>query len=157
MNGKIKFGKKNISDVLITVHLDTSEVFNTLQSDGKGSCSFQLLLHKNYTVRFSKEGYVTKIITVDTKLPKYLDKNYLFAFSAELFEEIPEVNVSVLKKPIAKIAYNPFKKNFDYDYKYSLQINKELKAQYRDYYVKTQKDPIQQKQLSKKIRIPNSF
>jgi hypothetical protein len=51
------------------------------------------------------------------------------------FEEIKNLDVSVLKKPIAKVSYNIIMEQFAYDINYTSRINLELKKMYKSYYL----------------------
>lgn len=134
MQGQILFGKKGLDKVFIEVLIDSVNSFKTFQTDEKGNCEFEMPLQHLYVIKFTKYGYVTKIITADTRIPKTSAGDYLFQFSADLFEQFPELDVSILKFPIAKIFFNTFTKKFDYDYNYTAKINKDLKNLYREYY-----------------------
>jgi hypothetical protein len=52
----------------------------------------------------------------------------------DLFEEVPGLNVNVLKNPIAKVSYNFAMEGFAYDVVYTSKINTELKKMYKEYY-----------------------
>lgn len=137
LKGTIKYGKKKLPGVTLTVFVDTFKLFNTYETDSlwKGICILPLPLEKYYIINVSKPGYVAKIVTADTHTPKVIKGDYLFEFTVDLFEEIPELDVSMLKDPIAKITYNTFTKKFEYDYNYTAKINNDVKALYRDYYL----------------------
>lgn len=118
----------------LTIYKDTS-VFLCTKSDKKGRASFKLPLEKIFIVQVSKDGYVSKRIRVDTRVPFKYRKNYLFRFEVDIFEDIPKLDVSVLKRPVAEIRYNIPNQNFLYDFEYTSKINKDLKKLYRDYYL----------------------
>lgn len=132
LSGVIKEGKKNIPDASVIVYIDNSEFKNVL-TDKKGKFKIQLPLDRKYVVKFSKEGYVAKIITVNTNLPPTEKTVFIFPLTVDLFKEIANLDVTILKEPIAKINYNSFIKQFDYDYNYTAKINKDLKELYDKY------------------------
>lgn len=134
-----KEGKKNLEGVTVTVTVDSIIQYRKLESDKSGRCKVQLALNKKYVVKFSKPGYVTKVITVNTTLPREKRAFYQFQFAIDIFREVPGLDVSVLKEPIAKIQYNSFIQQFDYDANYTIQVNEELKKLYDQYY-KIQKE-----------------
>ena len=111
-----------------------------LSTNKKGKCDFRLPLNQKFVIEFSKEGYVTKYINVATKVPKDHEAAYIFPFNVDIFEDIKGLDVSVLKKPIAKVAYALNKNQFDYDYGYTNKINNELKKMYKNYYFLQQVD-----------------
>lgn len=135
MKGKITFGKKALPQVFVRVFADSSyAVVKKIESDIEGWLAFQLPIQKMYVIQISKPGYITKIITVDTHMPKsHNNGDYYFEFSVDLFEAIEGLDVSMLKDPIAKIFFNTFTKNFDYDYNYTAKINADVKKLYKDY------------------------
>ncbi|MBI3501229.1 MAG: hypothetical protein HY063_05485 [Bacteroidetes bacterium] len=136
LKGQIKFGKQNLDSTTVYVYDDTtSTIVTQITSDVKGWVAFAIPLKRFFVVKFTKPGYVTKIITIDTHVPKTSKGNYFFGFSIDLFEEIPELDVSVLKHPIAKIFFNTFTKKFDYDYNYTAKINERVKEMYRKYFL----------------------
>jgi len=105
-----------------------------LFTNKKGKCDFRLPLNQKFVIEFSKDGHVTKYINVNTKIPKDHEAAYIFPFNVDIFEDIKGLDVSVLKKPIAKVAYALNKNQFDYDYGYTNKINSELKKMYKNYY-----------------------
>lgn len=135
LEGHISFGKTSVSHSTITIYIDSTSVFRDLQSDANGRCMFPLPLQRVYLIKFSNPGFVTKIIEVDTRVPQNMEANYLFEFSIDLFEEITELDVSMLKKPVGKIIFNARTNLFDYDQNYTDAINKDIKSLYRNYYL----------------------
>jgi hypothetical protein len=134
MIGKVMYGEKSISDATIRIYTDSSSSSNPFietVTNNKGECFFELPLQKNYTMTVSKQGFVSKIITVDTHVPEQMQNFYLFAFDVDLFEEIPGLDVSLLKEPISKVFFNTFNKSFDYDYNYAVLINNKVEELYQ--------------------------
>ena len=108
-----------------------------------------------FTIKITSPGYVTKIITTDTHVPKKeAGGEYLFQFTASLFEVIPDLDVAILKFPIAKVFFNTLTKKFDYDYNYTVMINNDVKNMYHDYYLLKRENEWRQKnQTGKKDTI----
>ena len=128
-------GKKELTQALIRIYADTSTILvQKIETDERGWVAFQIPLQKFYTIKISKVGYVTKIITVDAHMPKSMEiGDYYFEFGVDIFEEVQGLDVSMLKEPVAKIFFNTFTKKFDYDYNYTAKINKDVKALYKNY------------------------
>lgn len=120
----------------ITVYKDSS-IFLTTESDKRsGKCSFTLPLDQVFIIELSKEGYLSKKIKINTKVPELKKKkNFIFRFEADIFEDIPGLNVSVLKKPVAEVKYSDGFDSFIYDVDYTTRVNKDLKKLYQDYYL----------------------
>jgi hypothetical protein len=142
MKGQIVRGKKPLSMAFIRIYADSSSSLSQkIQTDNEGWVAFQLQLDKFYTIKISKPGYVTKIITVDAHLNKhYQTGDYYFEFGMDLFEEIEGLDVSMLRDPIAKVFFNTFTKKFDYDYNYTATINSNLDKLYKNYKSLKKKD-----------------
>jgi len=93
-------------------------------SDRSGKFSVSLDLNKDYIIEFAKEGYVTKKINIDTRIPDDFGqgKINLFSFAVELFQQYDEVNTVVFKQPVAKIKFYKQYNDFSYDTDYSKEI-----------------------------------
>ncbi len=139
LKGIIKNGDKIIPDASIQILLD-SLPFLTEKSDDKGKCKIELAINKKYTMIIGKDGYVTKIITINTWVPKANERNYLFPFEVDIFEKLKDLDIAILSKPIAKINFNNFTRQFDYDYNYTARINASIKRLYQDYYLLEKSD-----------------
>jgi hypothetical protein len=90
-------------------------------------------LNRQLRLEISKRGYVTKYIDVNTKVPPERKLAYLFPFDIDLFDEIPGLDVSTLKRPIAKVKYDSEKNNFEYDEAFTNSVNRDMKALYKNY------------------------
>lgn len=161
MKGQVTYGKKKLDKAFVKIYVDTtSNIVQKMQSDNEGWFAFQLPIQKSYTIRISKPGHVTKIISVDAFMPKSKEGDYYFEFSVDLFEEMEGLDVSVLKNPVAKIFFNSFTQKFDYDYNYTVKINSDIKKLYRDYELLKKSDNKQTATLSKseteKTQLPAS-
>ena len=126
------------------IQLENAEIFiysdTTIQfllkvvTEKKGKCEFRLPLDRKLYILVTKEGFVSKKIEVNTKVPKEKKAAFIFPFSLDIFEKIDGLDVSILNKPIAKVNYSINKDQFDYDYAYTNKVNSDLKLLYRDYY-----------------------
>lgn len=125
---------KSLDSALITIYMNDIP-FSETWTNKKGKCSFKLPLAKQFKIEVSKDGYVSKLFEVDTKVPSDKRDEYSFSFDIDIFEEIKNLDVSVLKKPIAKVSYNVIMEQFAYDINYTSRINLELKKMYKSYYL----------------------
>ena len=101
--------------------------------DESGRYKFKLEPDADYELKFSKVGYVSKILSINTENvpPKDLiTKHEIFVFkvNVDLFKIVPNLDVSILDGPVGKIYYDKSKKDFDYDEKYSNSIRKEIET-----------------------------
>ncbi len=125
---------KALDSALITIYKNDIP-FSEIWTNKKGKCSFKLPLGKQFRIEVSKNGFVSKRFDVDTKVPSDKRDSYTFSFDIDIFEEIPKLDVSILKKPIAKVSYNLIVEQFAYDIGYTSKINLELKKMYKNYYL----------------------
>ena len=118
---------KRFEGVTVTVKRNGS-VWKTLTSESSGK--FQAMLEPDavYVLEFSKPGHVTKRIEFSTKNVPPDDAKYGFEFPMEmnLFEKMDGLDVSILNKPIAKVAFDPATGYMDYDPAYTKSIKNEL-------------------------------
>jgi hypothetical protein len=128
----------------VHVFYGTKEYTTALTTD-KGKCSFRLPLNRVFKIQVSKFGYVPKFFEVNTKVPTINLSTYSFKFDVDLFEEIKKLDVSVLKKPIAKVTFDVIYDRFQYDESYTGRINFDIKKMYKMYYElqKAQTDSIE--------------
>jgi len=125
------------------IFIGTKE-YTTTQSNDKGKCVFKLPLNQSFKIQVSKYGYVTKFFEVNTKVPDANKGTFTFNFDVDLFEENAKLDVSILKKPIAKLTFDVIYKRFQYDDAYTSRINFDIKKMYKAYdeIEKAKKDSI---------------
>lgn len=124
---------KLLESVLITMYSGDIP-YSEIWTNKKGKCSFKLPLDNNFKIQISKKGFVTKHISVSTKIPNDKRGVFSFSFDIDLFKEVKGLDVSILKKPIAKVEYNFTLDAFAYDVGYTSRINTDLKKMYKNYY-----------------------
>lgn len=93
---------------------------------------FRLYLKKDnwYTIRIEKEGFIPRLVSINTALPQNARKNslYRFQFDMYLFSEAFSryFDADDIDFPIALIAYDSEKRLFDYDKNYTSQIQAKM-------------------------------
>lgn len=127
-------GAEALDSAIIRIYNDKGVLVAEHMTSRKGRCNFKLPLNRKFIVEVSKQGFISKKIEVNTKVPPEKKLAYIFPFSLEIFEEIPGMDVSMLDKPIARISYLFTISQFDYDNLYTNKVNHELKMKYREYY-----------------------
>lgn len=125
---------KALDSALVTIYSGAIP-YSELWTNKKGKCIFKLPLDKVFSIEISKAGYVTKFFEVNTKVPADKKDAFSFNFDIDIFAEVKNLDVSVLQKPIAKVAYNIIMEQFAYDVNYTSRINFELKKLYKNYYL----------------------
>ncbi len=90
--------------------------------------SFKYELKKDaiYTVRISKPGYITKLISIYTKLAEKHDELYRLDFETELIEEhkAKKLNADALDFPITIIYYDDKANWFYFNEEYTSNIKR---------------------------------
>ncbi len=150
MKGRVLLGKRPLPQAWIKIYSDSSSTLvQKVQADNEGYVAFQIPISKFYTLKISKPGFVTKVVTIDANMPKSSQNgDYFFEFSTDLFESIEGLDVALLRQPVAKIFFNTFTKKFDYDFNYTAKINNELKELYSNYKLQKKKGKIQEPNTS---------
>lgn len=128
LSGKILKLKKYASNTYTINLIRDNSIIETKVI--KGNNEFKFTLKKNgwYTVKILKEGYVSRIISVDTKLAEGHDGLYRFAFDTELIEEADAVklNKSALEMPIAHISFDKKKHWFAHNVEYTKAVKNKI-------------------------------
>lgn len=125
-----------MDDVIVAIKGDSgdeTEVFS--DASGKFSVSFEL--DQVYMMFFKKEGYVDKMVEVDTR--NITDENRKFDFyykgwKVDMFPSDLEVDFSSLRKPVAKVVFNPSDDGFGTDKKYERVVRPSREKLIKDVY-----------------------
>jgi hypothetical protein len=132
--GPDKADEKTIKGVIIKVLNENDYLVASYFTDKKGKTNFSLPLDKKFKVLITKKGYVTKIVEINTAVPKEVNAAFIFPVDVAIFAEVKNLNTGVLNKPIAKVQFNNMQKEFVYDITYTHKINGELKKMYKEFY-----------------------
>lgn len=128
IEGTVREEKTKLSGVNVTVLLG-GRLINSLATPANGLFSFTLNYNNDYILQFSKDGYTTKKISVSTKGVPPEDAVDIFEFTGfevALFKTIPDLDVSLLQKPIGKISFISPDEGFDYDAAYTAAMQEQL-------------------------------
>jgi len=114
--------QKPMENVDVTVYKDGNEI-KKLATSLNGKFSYTFDPNAEYELKFSKQGYTSKKLAFSTKLgpPSETDIR-LVGNEVLLFKVDPDLDVSVLDKPVGKFVYDPVEKNFNYDKVYTQSI-----------------------------------
>jgi hypothetical protein len=129
--------QKPLDSAIVTVKDEFGKDLLKRISDSKGRVpAFRLPLGKKFMIHITKDGFVNKIISVDSRvMGAEQKKEYNFYFDIDIFEKVEGLDVSILNKPVAKVAYKVRDKDFSYDTGYTSKVNAGLKKMYQDYYI----------------------
>ena len=128
VDGTVKEGKSKLIGSTVTVYED-GEKSGSILTNASGKFGFDLLMDHEYIIEFSKTGYVSKRISVNTIGVPDDEAEFGFEYGGwqiGLFKTIEGLDVSILEKPIGKIFYVQAYGGFDYDAKYTKSIRNEL-------------------------------
>jgi hypothetical protein len=127
VKGIVTENDKKLSGAVVTVAAGGNTVNTINCSDGKFDLTLQA--NQDYTISFTKPGYITKRISFSTKnVPPERAKFNFTAFTIDQVDIFPEIDGSdidqILQQPVAKILYNPKYHNgdFDFDERYTESI-----------------------------------
>lgn len=105
-------------------------VVDSLEINDKKDFNFLLTSNDYYSIRISKKGFISKVISIDTKISEQsASKNeYQFYFEAKLIGEdkLQKLNKEVLDLPIALISFDEKKDIFTYNKKYTANIKRRM-------------------------------
>lgn len=92
----------------------------------EGATKFKFLLKKNtsYTIRISRQGFVPRLIVIDTRIPQEVDEMFKFTFTTKLMkaETASRLNQDALDFPVAMIYFDMDQQSFDYDKQYTIAV-----------------------------------
>jgi len=129
--------------------------FAEITTDEIGGFSFTLNTDNQYMLVFSKLGYVSKKILVNTENVPINTSVLRSGIDVELFREIDGVDFSILNQPIGEFFYSTDKKNIDYDKNYTNAIREQLEALQNA--VTNRQRQIKEEQKNKKESTPEQL
>src|SRR6185436_2958785 len=96
---------------------------------GQSKYAINLKLNNDYILSFTKPGYITKRIQLNTAAPAdRIDQGfYPIPMTVILIKQYDGVNIVVFNQPVAKYKYSKVTDDFDYDTDYTKQIQSALK------------------------------
>ena len=117
---KIKLYKEN-------EEMEMTEITSTPYHDH--TFKFKLLKNSYYAIEVSKEGYITRMISISTQLPPNVKVKHFFKyeFHLEMFKVQEGVDDYYLDFPVALIDYDPNKDLFMSHEKYTKFIKGKIK------------------------------
>jgi hypothetical protein len=120
LNLKIKFNivKGKLDNSLISITRD-GQPYKVIDPS-KGKYKLDLEMGSNFVFTFTKPGYVTKAVIVDTHIPKGREAEYFNEFGADVtLEPQPEDKIITYSQPVGKIKYSNVSGDFDFDNDYT--------------------------------------
>ncbi len=121
LSGMVEQSKEPLSGAVIKVYKGSQPVKN-LQSGEGGQFEIKMGLGNEYTITFTKEGFVKKKIRVNSTVPKGQKGEWKVEFPIGLFKEYPGLDVSALEEPVTKILYKRSAQGFGYAKRYTRKM-----------------------------------
>ena len=131
IEGKIlNAGLNAMKGCRIELLCDNVRVDSFVLENPKRKFSFSLNKNRHYTIRITQEGYIDKMVAINTAIPLDFEDAYGFFFETSLIDEkeLSKLNKEVLFLPVARIFFDSKRKCFYYDKAYSETIKKEMLA-----------------------------
>lgn len=115
----------NFDASMVYVRRDNKTVITV---KGKRNLELRLDFNAEYVVDFTKPGYITKTIEINTRVPEKRRKNGFepYKIGVRLFKQYEGINYVVFNQPVALIAFLPEVDDFGYSTDYTKTILSEL-------------------------------
>ncbi len=96
---------------------------------GTDRLTLELAFNASYLISFTKPGYITKRISINTAVPAdRLEQGFEpYAYGVNLFKQYEGVNTVIFNQPVAKIAFSKKIDDFDYDVDYTKSVQSAMK------------------------------
>lgn len=135
VDGNIKEEKEKLEGVSVTIFKNEQFITKAV-TESNGKFRFQLDYDSDYLLEFSKPGFVTKKVSVNSEGVPPEDQEFGHEFGGwdlSLFRTVEGSDVSKFEKPFVKISYNPDINKFEYDVEYTLLVKEEFEQIQKDF------------------------
>ncbi len=149
--GKITDSFGPIEGSTIKIETDTSRGA-TYKSNNEGSFYFELDFGGKYWVSFTKAGFSTKQIIINTKLPedKPSDLQQLLTLELELIEKLTDADEK--NEPLGVVSFSRVTKEFSYESKFEDNKFTNIEVAGTDYYLAERQNHGMPKKKVKEIK-----
>jgi hypothetical protein len=91
---------------------------------------FTLVKNEHYSIEISREGCLTRLISIDTRMPDdvTLEQLFRYEFEIEMLKEKPVQDDFYLDFPLALISYDKKHSIFSFSEEYTKHIKQQLKT-----------------------------
>jgi len=136
---------KKIPVATVSLFIGKKKIDSTVTQNGR--CLFDLKENVVYKIVFSKTGYVSKFLLLETtNIPKKAKKKMTVKVEMTLFTEKPGLDVDFLKtKPIGVAQYEDIHKKIKWDPEYTRSIEEMIIHATLEYHDKSKVDPLKVK------------
>jgi hypothetical protein len=129
IEGRVLDLEEKPGDCVVELIDANNEVVDSLiLRDGKSKFGFVLQKNTYYAIRISKEGYISKLVSINTEILTEQEGIHRFNFQTRLMNNVlsKRLNQDVIDFPVAIIHFDYENNCFDYDKEYTTKIKKEL-------------------------------
>ena len=136
ISGTLYDDGRRMEDVVVSIkssNFGEKEVY----SDAAGKFKMEFELDDVYMMYFTKSGFVEKMVEVDTRNIDEDNRRYDFYYKGwkvDMFPSDLDVDFSSLKKPVAKVVFNPADEGFGTDKKYERVVRPSREKLIKDVY-----------------------
>lgn len=128
ISGIISNDDYGLPNVLVELY-ENNKVVDSFETKKNGKFKFTLISDEIYTIQLTKDGYYTKRISVNTKMPKGYDNVYSFDFDINIdLKEGKNYDSQLVEYPSALIEFDKKKDEYVFDKTYTKTYFTELEA-----------------------------
>lgn len=91
---------------------EKGNLVETQVTKADGSAMFKMQANSEYSIEISKQKYVSKKISIITKIPDYEKQQFVINLPILLFKPCAKLDYSVLNDPVAKVQYDDLRRDF---------------------------------------------
>ncbi len=148
------FSAKKIDGVTVTVYKNGAKLTD-IHTNASGKYDVNLDYGADYKLVYSKPGMVSKIISLDTRNVPEEERLGGHGFNLEmtLFNDMPDVDFSILQQPIGKAKYDAVKGEVTWDFAYTEQIRNEVNRLMKEYEDKKKREAGSEAEYAKQMQL----
>lgn len=123
---------KKLENCQVTVFKNGTQ-FDLFETGGSGKYEFRLPLGYNYDIKFAKDGYVAKIVRIDTRNIPEEDRagGFQLDMPGILFQYVEGFNLDIMKEPVGKVAFSSQENAMDFDIGYAERMKDKIDAEFK--------------------------
>lgn len=133
VEGELTVESSNADGAKITLRMDNKSARKLKLNSSNGKFNVDLDYQHYYLFTFSKKGYTTKQISINTKCPKGVAKGGMiepFYFRVTINKKTNNIMVDTAfyNRPVGRIFYSKEFGKFDYDRDYAMSVKRKIDA-----------------------------
>jgi hypothetical protein len=126
INGRLKIDGGDLAGARVVVYKNGEK--ERVITTGLNKLGMDLDLNASYVLSFEKDGFVSKKLSFNTRVPAEAGATAFtpFDYAVSLFKQYDDLNMVVFNQPVGIIRYEPSMGDFDYDTDYTKSIQAQL-------------------------------